>query len=232
MSLPMIIYCTLYLIWWRYLEKTPRLHYTVIHTKVDDMIPFQEIFIIPYLLWFGYCLFTVLWFLFRKETEDYVRVLAFLGTGMTLFLIISTLFPNILHLRPEVFPRDNMLTRMVRMLYLRDTATNVFPSIHVYNAIGCHLAILNARSFTPRAKRVSAFLCVSIILSTMFLKQHSTFDVMGAMALCIVMDYVIYRSNLIKLIDFSDEFVSADRDQAPAFSGKINKVSETGKAHF
>mgnify|MGYP000388149172 CR=1 FL=1 len=53
----------------------------------------------------------------------------------TIFLIISTIFPNGQDLRPVVFERDNVFVDMVRMLYRADTCTNVFPSLHVFNTL-------------------------------------------------------------------------------------------------
>ena len=231
MALPMILYGAVYLLWWSRLEQTNLRHYSEIHSVIDDMIPFVEIFIVPYLLWFGYCLFTVLYFLFGDDKEEYARVLAFLGFGMTLFLVISTLFPNELHLRPAYLPRDNIFTRMVAGLYARDTSTNVFPSIHVYNAIGCHLALSYSERSSLRTKRLSLVLCISIVLSTMFLKQHSVYDVLGAMALCVVADYLVYRTSLVKFVNLSHQLVTADGDKSAALAGQVDQISHSRKAH-
>lgn len=40
-------------------------------------------------------------------------------------------------------------------------------------------------------------LCVSIILSTMFLKQHSLFDVLTGLGLASAMYVLVYRQDLI-----------------------------------
>ena len=105
-----------------------------------------------------------------------------LFTGMTIFLVISTIYPNGHYLRPTTFAWDNLFVHMVKCLYATDTATNLFPSIHVYNSIAVNLAVWHSENF--RDKKVirigSAVLMVSIILSTMFLKQHSVSDVITA----------------------------------------------------
>ena len=79
-------------------------------------------------------------------------------------------------------------------LYTIDTCTNVFPSIHVFNSIATHLAI--ARSDTLGKNRVvcglSLVLAVSICLSTVFLKQHSAADVIGAAVLAFLLYQVVY----------------------------------------
>ena len=57
-------YFIVYLILFNYLEQRPVHSYHIVHTVFDDMIPFCEIFIIPYLLWFPYVILTVAYFLF------------------------------------------------------------------------------------------------------------------------------------------------------------------------
>ena len=44
----------------------------VIHCALDDMIPFNEWFVIPYVIWFAFVPGMVLFFL-RKSKEDYLR---------------------------------------------------------------------------------------------------------------------------------------------------------------
>ena len=200
-AIPAILYGIIYLAWFCYLEQTVTKQYTVIHMGIDDYIPFCEIFVVPYMLWFAYIAVVILYFFF-KDKSDYYKVCAFLATGMTLFLIISTLWPNGHHLRLENFPRDNIFTQMVASLWKTDTPTNLWPSIHVYNSIGVHLAIAKSKHFEKRRGiRIASFiLATSIILATVFIKQHSVFDVLTAFALSVIMYLVIYRSDLILAI--------------------------------
>ena len=114
-ALPLIIYGIVYLAWFSHLEKTVTRGYTVIHVALDDYIPFCEVFVIPYFLWFSYVAFVVMYFFF-KDKEDYYKTCMFLFTGMTIFLLVSTIFPNGHHLRPRVMPRDNIFTAMVAWL--------------------------------------------------------------------------------------------------------------------
>ena len=118
---------------------------------------------------------------------------------MTLFLVISTLFPNGHHLRLAEMPRDNIFTQLVSALWRTDTPTNLWPSIHVYNSMGAHFAISRSREFESRRgiKIASLLLATSIILSTMFIKQHSVFDVLTGIALGAVMYVFVYRRDWI-----------------------------------
>ena len=178
------LYAFIYLPWFFHLEETVKKGYRVIHTWMDDLIPFNEYFIIPYLLWFVYVGGTVMFFFFKSRQEFY-RVCTYLITGMTLCLLICTVFPNGTDLRPTVDPETNVFCWLVSLLHKADTSTNIFPSIHVYNSIAVHVSIVrsqvlgNLRLIRP----ASLVLALSICLSTVFLKQHSVVDLIGGMLL-------------------------------------------------
>ncbi|MDL2300844.1 serine/threonine protein phosphatase [Lachnospiraceae bacterium OttesenSCG-928-D06] len=192
-SLPLISYGVIYLLWFVWLEKTVTRHFTVIHLAIDDYIPFCELFVVPYFLWFLYVAGVVLYFFFKSK-PDFYKACIFLFTGMTVFLIVSTLWPNGHYLRPFVMPRDNIFTQMIAFLYRTDTPTNLWPSIHVYNSIGAHLAISKSALFEKRKglRIASLILAISIILSTVFIKQHSVFDMLTAFLMAIPMYRIVY----------------------------------------
>ncbi len=193
-GIPLIIYMAVYLGWFTWLEKRSQKDYTLIHVGADDYIPFCEVFVVPYFLWFAYVAAVVL-FLFLKNRQEFSRACVFLFTGMTIFLIISTLWPNGHHLRPAVMPRDNIFTQAVSFLWKMDTPTNLWPSIHVYNSMGAHFAVMSSAGFRNRKgiRIASGILAFSIILSTMFIKQHSVFDVTTGIILGTVMYVLVYR---------------------------------------
>ena len=192
----LLLYFFLYFPWFGYLEKTVTTHFHVIHVALDDYIPFCEYFIIPYLAWFGYVAFGVCYFFFKNK-EEYYRLCTTLFTGMTIFLIVSTLYPNGHYLRPTYFDHNNICIQLVKWLYSTDTPTNLFPSIHVYNSICVNAAIWHSEDFKKhKAVRYgSAVLMVLIILSTMFLKQHSVFDVVTGIVLAVFLYSVVYNPN-------------------------------------
>jgi len=128
---------------------------------------------------------------------DYYKLCAFLFTGMTIFLIISTVYPNGQYLRPTYFTHHNLCTMLCERLYAGDTPTNLFPSIHVYNSLGIYLAVTHNKKLRKNKLvcLLTLILTVSIILATMFIKQHSFFDVCCAFVLAAVMYHVVYRHN-------------------------------------
>lgn len=189
------LYIFIYMPWFYYLEKhvTADSDFHLIHAAVDDYIPFIEYFIVPYLLWFAFIAVTFLWFFFH-DVSGFYKMAAFLFTGMTIFLIISTIYPNGLDLRPVQFERDNIFVDMVKMLYKADTPTNVLPSIHVFNSIGVCIAISHNKTLSSRKviHYGSLVLGISIILATMFLKQHSVIDVTLAGCIATLLYPVVY----------------------------------------
>jgi membrane-associated phospholipid phosphatase len=175
-----LIYGLLYLLAFQYLEQRHVYGYHIVHTVFDDLIPFCEYFIVPYLLWFPYMIGAIVYFIFfNKNKREYYQLILNLMMGMTIFVIVSYVYPNVQHLRPSEFPRDNIFTRLVGILYQADTPTNVLPSIHVFNSLAIHMAINSCEALKDRkwVQRGSLLLTILIVLSTMFLKQHTVVDV-------------------------------------------------------
>jgi membrane-associated phospholipid phosphatase len=189
----LFLYALVYFPWFGFVEQHVTRHFHIVHMVLDNYIPFVEYFVIPYLLWFAYVSIPLVYF-FLYNKEDFKKMCMFLFTGMTIFLIISTVYPNGSYIRPIVFPRDNIFTDLVKMVYASDTPTNLFPSIHVYNSVGTHLALKHSDAFRNRKLLLhgSRILSILIILSTLFIKQHSVFDVLTGLGLSVFMYLLVY----------------------------------------
>lgn len=192
------LYIPVYMHFFTWLEARNDVSFQPIHCFIDAIIPFNELFVIPYVLWFLYVLVVIVYLYFQKDhLEDYYHCVITLITGMTTCLLIYYFFPNEQNLRPETFAHPNILTDIVQFIYDSDTHTNVFPSIHVFNAVAIHVALVTS----PRIKKIkwlrpaSLLLCSLICLSTMFLKQHSFLDVIAALLL-----YLLYATLIYKVI--------------------------------
>lgn len=186
------LYLFIYVPWFIWLEqRSVPVH--LIHTHLDDMIPFCEYFVLPYYAWFGYVGITAV-FIAIKDGPTCWKMGLYLLTGMTLFLIVSTVYPNGQDLRPVTFAHDNFCVDLVKNMYATDTPTNILPSLHVYNAIGIHCTILESPLLKKfrKLKIFSGILMVLIVLSTMFIKQHSVVDVCTAILLAGIMYLVSY----------------------------------------
>ena len=190
-----LAYFPIYLTWFFLLEQHVTDNYYIIESKLDSYIPFAEVFIIPYLLWFPFIAVSVIYFIFRDKTE-YYRLCGLLISGMTVFLIVSTVFPNGLALRPALssLGRENIFTGLVSALHKADTSTNVCPSIHVYNSLAVCLAFFTSKHLQGKRLLKTGILVLTLLicLSTVFLKQHSVIDVFWAFVLLFVTAPVFY----------------------------------------
>lgn len=202
----LLLYFPFYLAAFAYLEKRVPDNLHIINCAIDQYIPFVEIFVIPYLLWFAYIAVAGIYFFF-KEKESFCKLMYVGMIGMTIFIIVSYLYPNGLELRPETFARDNIFVELTKMIYSMDTPTNVLPSIHVFNSMAVYFAVKNSpRLKENKAARVGSFLMTfSIILSTMFLKQHSVVDVLTALILSCLSYEFIYNERIEKLREGLEE---------------------------
>lgn len=200
------LYAFIYLPWFNYLEEHIQKNFFVIHSPLDNFIPFIEYFILPYYFWFVFMAICIFYFFFTDKAGFY-KITSFLIIGMTAFLIICTVFPNGLNLRPTTFARDNFCIDLVKRLYRLDTPTNVLPSIHVFNTVG----ILIAASHSEKLKAHKGIMWsvyitgILIILSTVFLKQHSVTDVIAAFAMACIIYPFVYTSQTRKAAKFSHQ---------------------------
>lgn len=170
----------------------PVSYYTPIYAPLDDRIPFQEWFLIPYVLWYvclvGMQLYTILY-----DVRSFKNYMKFLSISMTISTVTFIVYPSCQNLRPEVLPRDNLLTRIVQMIYAIDTNTNVFPSEHAIGAMVVLLSSLHTKGLcSPLKTTVLTILTILICMSTVFLKQHSVLDVIAAVPVTLVAYWICY----------------------------------------
>ena len=187
-------YLVFYLAFFFLLEKTVLVPDLILHCTLDDLIPFCKYAIIPYYLWFLWIPGTLFFLLFRAPRWDFWRLCLPLFIGMTLALLFCAVVPSGVYLRPGYVPGTDVFAEAVRDLYRADTSTNVFPSIHVLNAVTLDLAwqryLRRGVPFRIPLCCAAHLLDFAIIASTMLLKQHSAMDAMGGVLLALLLDRV------------------------------------------
>lgn len=194
-----LLYFIPYLIYFELLEAfaVPKF---IIHCPLDDWIPFHEGFVIPYFAWFPMLAVSLGYFLFHSR-RDFLDLCFIMFTGMTICLLIYTVLPNGLQLRPAVV-RDNLLARIAGMLYAIDTPTNVCPSIHVSSTVTIMIIVMRYQKFS-HAALVKGFtlLCgIAVCLSTVVLKQHSVIDVVLGGLLTLILYKVCMQTDWMKYL--------------------------------
>lgn len=159
----------------------------------DDIVPFCEWFVIPYISWYLLIVGSSGWFLLY-DVRKFRELQTYIIITQVIAMAIYILFPNRQDLRPEVFPRDNFATDILAALYAFDTNTGVCPSLHVAYSLGIASAWLRYQK-APLVWRIAvAVWCGIICLSVAFVKQHSVVDIFAALPVCLFAEwFVFYR---------------------------------------
>ncbi len=163
----------------------------VVHSRLDDLIPFCEIFVIPYVLWYFLIVGSLLYFALYN-TESFRNLMKFIIITQVVAMAVYIIFPNRQDLRPEVFERDNIFTDIVSLLYFFDTDTNVCPSLHVAYSVGIASVWLKEKSASKWMKFFAVVAAILISLSTVFIKQHSIVDAFAALLVCIFAELMVF----------------------------------------
>ena len=164
---------------------------TPVHMWLDDVIPFCEWFLIPYVFWYGLIVISLGYFLLYN-VDSFKRLQTYIMVTQFVAMAIYILFPTRQDLRPDVFPRENILTDCLRLIYSFDTNTGVCPSLHVAYSIGIASVWLREKQAWRSWKVFVVVSVILICLSTMFIKQHSAVDFFAALPVCLLAEWFVY----------------------------------------
>ena len=187
------LYWVVYLVWFFTLDWTITDPAYIIHSPLDDLIPFCEWFIFPYCSWF-LLLAGVTGLLWWFDTASYDKLCLTMFSGMTFCLILYMILPNGVDLRPTAAEvgRDNIAMDLMQLIWMADASNNVCPSIHCQSS-GC-MALVFAHSRLAAGRPALAYGWAGLIcVSTVFTKQHSVIDVFCGLALAAVWYWPLYR---------------------------------------
>ena len=162
-----------------------------IHCALDDLIPFNEFFVIFYVGWY-LLVFGSLLYYFLYDTEKFSLLQIYIIVTQVVAMACYILWPSRQDLRPEVFPRQNFLTAVMAFIYSFDTSTGVCPSLHVGYSMGILSVALKDRELPRGVKAALVFVVFMICLAVCFVKQHSALDVLAALPMCLLAEIVTY----------------------------------------
>lgn len=168
----------------------------VIHSRLDDLIPFREGFVLVYMAWYAF-VFGSLAFTFFYDVESFRKMQTFIMITQGIAMLIYVLYPSRQDLRPEFFEHDNLLTAAVGFLYAFDTPTGVFPSLHVAYSIGIFSVFSKDRLCPWWAKALIGFFVFLVCLSVCYIKQHSVLDVFAAIPVCLIAEIMLYGKDYL-----------------------------------
>jgi len=161
---------------------------------LDDVIPFCEWFIIPYVAWYVFVAGSLLIFLFYN-VENFKGLQTYLIITQAIAVVIYIVWPSKQGLRPDLdtLGRENILTWLVGKIYGADTPTGVCPSMHVAFSLGVASAWLKEKRATWYVKTGAVVFALIVCMSVAFTKQHSVVDIFAAIPVCVVAEIFAFR---------------------------------------
>lgn len=183
--LPVIIQSILY-----FIVKFFAFNIHIINSSFDDKLPFIPYFVYPYVLW--YLLLVLVPFIIYvyekdklKKYDQYFLICSFIS------IFIFLVFPTTIN--RAAIKVNGFSTLIVDIIYRIDTPIlNCFPSIHALNSM-MWIIFFSKNKKTPLFLRgLIIILSISVILATIFIKQHVIYDLMGSVGVLIV-GYLILK---------------------------------------
>ena len=180
----------------------------VIHCALDDRIPFNEFFVLFYCYWYVYLVLSLLYF-FLYDIPRFRQLSLYIIVTQIAAMFIYIVYPSVQLLRPDVFPRDNLLTQIMAFIYDFDTPTGVCPSLHVAYSMGI-ASVWCRYERAPKGWKVFIVLCAVLIsISTAFVKQHSVVDIIVAIPVGLLAEYLVYGAPFTREITCRDHHEEA-----------------------
>ena len=167
----------------------------VVHSLVDDLIPFNEYFVLFYVSWYFFMVWSLLGFMLY-DIKSFVKAQKLI-VGMQIIAVATyIIWPSVQYLRPGHFEHTNLCTWILGIIYSQDTPTGVCPSLHVGYTLAVLSAWLTAKEAGLSKKIFVTAWAMLICISVCFVKQHSFTDVWAAAVLYLFLRIILFRREL------------------------------------
>lgn len=162
-----------------------------VHSRLDDLIPFCEWFVIPYTGWYLLIVVSLLYFLLYS-VESFKSLQTYIIITQVVAMAVYIIFPTRQDLRPAEFERENILTWIMGTIYFFDTNTGVCPSLHVAYSLGIASTWLKEKSAAPWVKALVTVFVFFVCISVAFTKQHSVVDIYAALPVGLLAEWLVF----------------------------------------
>lgn len=162
-------------------------HYNTFNFDIDKKIPFVPQLIILYNLFYP-VVFFAFYTVFNKDEDTYYKGVIAGIIGYIIADIIFLIYP-VEMIRPDITnlnidPINNLI---LYWTYKLDTpAINCFPSMHCVFCFQSVYTMFKAKNTNKTTKSIYIILLLSIVLTTLLVKQHYLIDIIGALVIVIV----------------------------------------------
>lgn len=156
--------------------------------KIDDMIPFNIYFIVPYFIWY-LLIFMVPYYLYKNDKNLFSKyILSYLLCTLCAN-IVFIIYPTTV-IRPKVVG-NSIFHLIAKIIFWIDTPVlNCLPSLHCAISMLFILYILECKC-NKNIKISTIVISILIMLSTLYIKQHVFVDLLTGDILALVVYFII-----------------------------------------
>lgn len=163
--------------------------------KIDELIPFNIYFIIPYISWY-FLLFIVPYYLYKKDKTNFTKYC----TSFILLTIVTNIificYPTTVN--RTIVTGNDILSLLTRFIFWIDTPIlNCFPSQHCAMSMLWILYVCNNKKSSKKVKTLITIDSILIMMSTLFVKQHVFVDFVSGTIISILIYLITTKDELI-----------------------------------
>lgn len=169
---------------------------TLLISKLDNKLPLVEEFVIFYVLWYLY-LVLLPYLFFKLDRSKYFKYVAVTSICITISFFVFFFFPTTIT-RGNVNLSNNLFIFILKIIYFIDTPIlNCLPSMHCALSMILFVLVTKTNNLKIGYKIIINLTLILIIISTLLIKQHVTFDVIAA----VIIVFISFIINKIIKID-------------------------------
>lgn len=161
-----------------------------LYHPLDDKIPFIGLFVYIYNMFYPFVFLSLYW-LYKKDEKAYFKAVIAGVMGYLICDIIFLFMPTIMY-RAEFDSIGPLTDLVIKITYLADNPPlNCFPSIHCLFCFQVIYSYLFSKYNDNKKKFFIILFLILIILSTLFVKQHFVYDVIGSLLVCLITNMIV-----------------------------------------
>ncbi len=178
-------------------EKISGSNAMLIGNYIDTLIPFKIEAIIPYCSWY-FLLFIVPYYYYKKDKDLFSKYIISYILISFIANIIFILCPTTVN-RP-IINGNGILNNIAKIIFsVDDKAVNCFPSLHCAISFLWIIYTLSIKNSNKYIKLIITIISISIIISTLLIKQHVFIDMIGG--ICLTSLVIIIVKHLTPLVN-------------------------------
>lgn len=174
-------------------SKNFEINYHIIASPIDSKIPF-----IPYIIYvyniFGPFIFLVFYYIFCNDRRSYYQGIKAGIVGYIMAHIVFLTYPTII-IRPNIdsYNLDFITSNFIKLTYFIDNPPlNCFPSLHCLVCFQAIFTIIISKNIKFFPKIIIIILAILIAISTVFIKQHYFYDILGAFGIFVISNLIVF----------------------------------------